>query len=105
MKNKKWLIPLAIVCVIALLWGVGIIPKQIARIAGTSYAKKHFPEMHMECVRVEWADVYGDYLITFKDSNGNTYGCVIGPAVFPVSLGQGLFAIEEYYAENYEQAQ
>ena len=102
MKKKKWLFTIIIIVVIAIFWCVGIIPKQIAKIAGTNYVEDHFPEMQLECTGVEWADVYGDYLITFKDNTGNTYSCVIGPAFFPVFLGQGLFAIEDYYSENYE---
>ena len=102
MKKKKWVIPIVIIGVIIVLWFTGIIPKQIAKISGTSYVKEHFPEMQLECVGVEYADVFGDYLIEFKDKDGNTYSCVIGPKYFPVSMGQGLFAIESDYAENYK---
>lgn len=100
MKNKKWFIPVAILGVIAVLWFTGIIPKQIAKISGTSYVNDHFPEMQLQCVGVEYAEAYGDYLITFKGADENTYSCVIGPKYFPVSLGQGLFAIESDYAES-----
>ena len=58
--------------------------------------------MQLERIGVEWADVYGDYLITFKGIDENTYSCVIGPKYFPVSMGQGLFAIESDYTENYK---
>ena len=102
MKKKKWVIPIVIIGVIIVLWFTGIIPKQIAKISGTSYVKEHFPEMQLECVGVEYADVFGDYLIEFKDKDGNTYSCVLGPKYFPVSMGQGLFAIESDYAENYK---
>lgn len=101
MKKKIWLIPVACLALIAVLWFSGLIPKQIARIAGTNYVKEHFPEMELECVDVEWADVFGDYLISFKDKDGNEYSCVIGPTLFPTSLGQGLFAISDYYNEHY----
>ncbi|MBE6932152.1 MAG: hypothetical protein E7464_02045 [Ruminococcaceae bacterium] len=99
MNNKKWLVLVVPIVMLAALWFTGIIPKQIARIAGTSYVEKHFPEMQLECVGVEYAEAFGDYLISFKDKNGNAYSCVIGPELFPVSLGQGLFAIECDYAE------
>lgn len=102
MIKKKWLIPVLIIGVIMVLWFIGIIPKQVAKISGTSYVKNHFPEMQLECVGVEYADVYGNYLITFKGTNENTYSCVIGPKYFPVSMGQGLFAIESDYAEIYK---
>ncbi len=102
MKKKKWIIPTVIIGIIVVQWFAGIIPKQIAKIAGTSYVNNRFPEMQLECVDVEYADVYGDYLITFKSTNENTYSCVIGPKYFPVSMGQGLFAIESDYAENYK---
>lgn len=102
MKKKKRLIPIAIIGIIIVLWFTGIIPKQIGKISGTIYVNKHFPEMQLECVGVEYADVYGDYLITFKGTSENTYSCVIGPKYFPVSMGQGLFAIESDYAENYK---
>ena len=102
MNKKKWLIPIVIIGVIVVLWFTGSVPKQIAKISGTTYVNNHFPEMQLGCVGVEYADVFGDYLITFKDTNENTYSCVIGPKCFPVSMGQGLFAIESDYAENYK---
>ena len=102
MKQKSWVIPLVILGVILVLWLAGIIPKQMAESFGTSYVNNHFPEMQLECIGVEYADFYGDYLITFKGTNENTYSCVIGPKYFPVSMGQGLFAIESDYAEYYK---
>jgi len=102
MKKKNWLIPVAIIGIIIVLWFTGIIPKQIAKISGTSYVNKHFPEMQLECVGVEYADVYGDYLITFKGTNENTSRCVIDSKYFPVYIGQGLFAMESDYAEYYK---
>ena len=102
MKIKKWAIPIVVMGIIVALWFTGIIPKQIAKISGTGYVNHRFPEMQLECVNVEYADVYGDYLITFNGPNENTYSCVIGPKYFPVSMGQGLLAIESDYAENYE---
>ena len=102
MKKKKWVIPIVIIAVIIMLWFTGIIPKQIAKISGTSYVNNHFPEMQLECVGVEYADVYGDYLITCSGTHENTYSCVIGAKYFPVSMGQGLFDIESDYAENYK---
>ena len=101
MKRKKWLIPVLILAVAVALWITGLIPKQIAKISASSYVKEHFPEMQLKCTDVEWAAVYGDYLVTFKSSFGDTYSCVIGPRYFPVSLGQGLFAIESDYAEKH----
>lgn len=101
MKQKKWLIPVLILAVAVVLWLTGVIPKQIAKISGESYVNQHFPEMQLECTGVEWASVYGDYLVTFKSGSGSTYSCVIGPRYFPVYLGQGLFAIESDYAEKH----
>ncbi len=92
----------AILGAVIILWCGGVIPKQIARLAGTHYARTHFREMQLTCTRVEWAAVYGDYLITFTAHDGSMYNCVIAPAIFPVSLRQGLFAIESDYAENYK---
>ena len=46
--------------------------------------------------------VFGDYLITFRSINDDTYTCVIGPKFFPVQMGQGLFAIESDYKEKYQ---
>jgi len=102
MKKKKWLIPIVVIVIIAVLWVGGVIPKQIAKISGISYVNKHFPEMQLECVGVEYAGVFGDYLIAFKDKNGELYSCVIGPVLFPVSMGQGLAAIEGEYSDNYQ---
>ena len=102
MKKNKRLIPVLILVLIIALWVTGFIPKQIARISGTSYVNKHFPEMKLECVGVGYASVFGDYLITFRSINDDTYTCVIGPKFFPVQMGQGRFAIESDYKEKYQ---
>ena len=100
--KKKWIIAAVVIFLIGAMWLGGLIPKQIARIAGTAYVTEYFPEMELECTGVEWANVYGSYLITFSDGADKTYSCVIGPQMFPVSLGQGLFAIESDYSGNYK---
>ena len=102
MKKKKWLMPIVIIFIMAALWLTGVIPMQIAKIAGESYVRTHFPEMELMCVGVEYADVFGDYLIAFKDRNGKIYSCVIGPELFPVSIGQGYEVIASEYEENYK---
>ncbi len=102
MKKNKRLIPIVILVLIIALWVTGFIPKQIARISGTSYVNKHFPEMKLECIGVGYASVLGDYLITFRSINDDTYTCVIGPKFFPVQMGQGLFALKSDYKEKYQ---
>ena len=100
MKKNQWLIAVLIFTVIILLWTIGIIPKGIiARLAGTIYVKQYFPEMELKCTGVEYADVFGDYLIAFEAKNGNRYSCVISPKILPISLGQGLSEIESDYEE------
>ena len=100
--KKKWIIAATIIVLIATLWMSGVIPRQIANISGTAYVRKHFPKMRLECIGVEWANVYGSYLIAFSDGDEKIYSCLIGPQIFPVSLGQGLFSMESDYAEHYK---
>ena len=101
--NKKVIIITIIVLTILIitLWLGGIIPKQIAKIYASNYMKSNFPEMELKYVNIEWNKYYGDYTITFKDKNNQSYSCVIGPKYFPVSMGQGMYAIEETYRQNY----
>lgn len=102
MNKKSLLIIITIVVLsIIVLWCSGIIPKQIGKIYGTNYMKNNFPEMQLEYEGIEWNKYYGDYIITFKDKNNQNYGCVIGPKYFPISIGQGIFVVEETYRENY----
>lgn len=101
MERNEWKVLMIIVAIVAGLWFTGIVPERIARICGTSYVKKNFPEMQLECISIEYANAYGDYLILFEDKDGNTYGCTIGPVLFPIKLGQGLYYIEEYYLDHY----
>ena len=84
------------------MWLAGIVLKQIAKNSGKSYVKKHFSEIQLEIVDVEYTDAFGDYLIMFKDLNGKVYSCVIGPELFPISMEQGLMAIESEYEEHYK---
>lgn len=102
MKNRRCLICVVTVTVIVVLWISGIIPMQIAKIAGTSHVRNHFPEMELKCIGVEYAAVFGDYLIAFKDKNGKIYSCVIGPELLPVSIGQGYEVILGVYEENFK---
>ena len=101
MKNKILIIVGIIALLIILLWFSGIIPKQIGKIYGINYMKNNFIEMQLEYVDIEWKKYFGEYIITFKDKDNQKYGCVIGPKYLPISLGQGLNAIQETYKENY----
>ena len=104
-KKKKRLIALVVIGIIVGLWfgESAIIPRVIAKISGKNYMQEHFPEMKLQCLDVEWADVYGSYLIRFRDPSDSTYySCVMGPKYFPVSIGQGLIAIENDYVEKYK---
>ena len=101
MKKRRILFIITIVVLIISLWFSGIIPKLIGKIYGTNYMKNHFPEIELKYEGIEWNKYYGDYIITFKDKNNQNYGCVIGPKYLPISIGQGLNAIEETYKENY----
>lgn len=99
--KKKVVLICSIVIILLVLWFSGIIPKQIGKIYGISYMKNNFPEMQLEFVDIEWNKYYGDYIISFKDKDGQTYSCVIGPKYLPISMGQGIFGIEEKYREDY----
>ena len=105
MEKKKVVIIFIIVVILLIIvsWFSGIIPKQIAKIYGINYMKNNFPKMQLEYVSIEWNKYYGDYIITFKDQDNQNYSCVIGPKYFPVNIGQGIFAIEEIYRENYSE--
>ena len=100
-KNLIVIIVAIILLIVIILWTKGFIPKQIAKIYGSAYMKINFPKMGLEYVNIEWSKYHGDYIITFKDKENQNYGCVIGPKYFPVSLGQGIFAIKEKYNEKY----
>lgn len=101
MKKKVLIITSIIVVGIIALWIGGIIPKQIGKIYGTKYMKNNFPEMQFEYVNIEWNKYYGDYIITFKDNENQSYGCVISPKYFPINIGQGINAIIETYQKKY----
>lgn len=102
MKKLKRAITVVVIAIIAVLWFSGVAPMQVAKISGERYVNERFPKMQLECVGLEYADAYGAYLISFKGKGENIYSCVIGPKYFPVYIGQGLFAIESDYAENYQ---
>ena len=101
--EKKKIIIISIILIIILtivLWYIGIIPKQIAKIYSTAYMNFNFPEMRLNYDKIEWSPYHESYIINFKDKDNQIYSCVIGPKYFPVNLGQGLFAIEETYRNN-----
>lgn len=99
MKQKKHLLPLAAITAVALLWLTGIIPRQIAKASAAAYAKTRFPALSLTCTAVEWSAPHGDYLVTLRAENGTEYRCTIGPRYLPVTLGQGLFALESAWPD------
>lgn len=108
MSKKKIVIFLAIIAlfiivltVLVNLWVKGIIPMQIARLSATAYFNIKYPKAEMKFEDIEWASVFNDYLIYFRDKENKRWGFTIGPRYFPVSLGQGLFGFEEEYNEKY----
>lgn len=101
--EKKKIIIISIILIIILtivLWYIGIIPKQIAKIYSIAYMNFNFPEMRLNYDKIEWSPYHESYIINFKNKDNQIYSCVIGPKYFPVNLGQGLFAIEETYRNN-----
>jgi len=105
--NKKRTIIVVIVIILIIiigLWISGIIPMQIGKMAATNYLKKIFPKMQLEFVDMEWNKYFDGYLIRFKDNEENMCGFIMNNKYFPITLGQGLFGIEEYYREKYENA-
>ena len=54
----------------------------------------NFPKMHLKDSNIEWSKYHDAYIIQFKDK---IYSCTIGPKNFPVSIGQGIVAIQEEY--------
>lgn len=101
MKKKVLIICSIVIILLIALWFSGIVPKQIGKIYGINYMKNNFPEMQLEYVGIEWNKYYGDYIITFEDKENQKYSCVIGPKYLPISIGQGIFAIQETYKEKY----
>lgn len=103
--NKKRIIIITIILiliVILALWISGIIPKQIAKISATNYLKKNFPDKQYEFVNIEWSSSFGGYSISFKDENGQIVGFIMPGRYFPISIGQGSFALEDSYRIEYE---
>lgn len=103
--NKKKIIIITIIFVLVVilgLWISGIIPKQIARICATNYLKKNFPKKQYEYVDIEWASSFGGYDIKFKDEKGKEVGFIMPYKYFPISIGQGSFALEDSYRIEYE---
>ena len=98
--SKKKIIFIIMVIVLAIiigLWISGIIPKQIAIISASNYLKNNLPKKQYEYVSIEWNSYFDGYSISFKDENGKQIGFFMNGKYFPVSVGQGIFAIEERY--------
>ena len=102
MKKKILIVVISIIALFTILWITGIIPKQIGKTYGTKYMKNNFPEMQLEYDNIEWNKYYGDYIIKFKDKEGQNYGCVISPKYLPIRIGQGINSIMETYQEKYQ---
>lgn len=102
MKNKKIIfITLIIILLIMIFWFSGVIPKYIGEKYSIKYMSDNFSEMNLEFKNIEWSKQFGSYTVQFKDKEEKLYVVLIGPKYLPINLGQGLFAIEETYRDNY----
>ena len=104
MNKKKIIIIMIILALVIILglWISGIIPKQIAKISAINYLKKNFPKKQYEYVNIEWSSSFGGYSIKFKDEKGKEVGFIMPYKYFPISPGQGTFALEESYRIEYK---
>jgi len=104
--NKKKII-ISISCIILLtvigLWIGGVIPKAIAKTVATNYLKSNFPKKQFEYVGIEWNPYFDGYTIQFKDEKNKNVGFIMDGKYLPISVGQGRFALEEEYREEYGQ--
>ena len=103
--NKKKIIVLTIITILVIiigLWITGIIPKQIAKISASNYLKKNLPERKFEFVDIEWNKYLDGYSIKFKDEKGEEIGFIMNNKYFPISVGQGTFALEENYRVEFK---
>lgn len=91
--SKKKIAIILIIVFITVLWISRIIPMGIARIYGSLYLKKHYPELQFKYDNIEWSKYHNEYVIHFKDKNGEIHGFTIGPKYFPVSMGEGIFQL------------
>lgn len=101
MKKKKLITFFLIILLILIIWFSGVIPRYIGKIYSSKYMSDNFPEMNFEFTNIEWSKQFGAYTVQFKDKDENLYGILIAPKYFPINLGQGLFAVEENYRNNY----
>ena len=103
MNKKRIVIAMIIIIlvIILILWISGIIPKQIARISAANYLKNNFPGKKYEYVDIEWSSSFGAYSIKFKDENDKIIGFLMNNKYFPISPGQGTFALEDSYRVEY----
>jgi len=105
MNKKNLFIILTIIIIligIFILWISGLIPKQIAKISATNYLKNNFPKKQYEFVSIEWSSSFDGYLMKFKDENEKECRFIMNNKYFPISPGQGTFALEESYRVEYE---
>lgn len=103
--NKKKIILVTIIVVLIIissLWITGIIPKFIAKVSATNYLKSHFPKKQFEFIDVEWSSSFVGHSIRFKDEKNEIVGFIMNNKYFPIDVGQGIFALEEKYREEFE---
>ena len=102
--SKKKIIIITIILILLIvvgLWIGGIIPKCIARIVATNYLKNNFPKKQFEYVGIEWSSSFDGYILRFKDEKENEAGFIINGKYLPISVGQGMNAIEQNYREEF----
>jgi hypothetical protein len=54
-----------------------------ARLTAFLYITVHYPDKKLQYERVEFETHFGEYIVTYRDPNGNTAGFMVMPKYFP----------------------
>lgn len=85
--KKKLIIPtilISIIVVVALLMISGILPRQLAGIAASHYAKTNYPDLNLTFNRVEFSSVFGNYFVFFDYGDGQSVAFQMISKIFPI---------------------
>lgn len=71
---------------IAVLWGMGIIPKSIGKHTATEYVQENYREMNLKFEDIECSTAYGDYIASFIGEDNTIYNFRLFSGQLPISV-------------------
>lgn len=91
MKKKPVIITLILIIVLVLQF-TKILPIALANVTSYIYIQMHYKEKNIQHYSTEYDTHFGEYIVNYRDGEGDQFSFIISPSFFPVIVSHDPFS-------------